>query len=138
MKRCLTFLLTAALLFMLAGCGDTEEAESASAPKQPLNSPEATGGNVISDPITNSNEESAYSDAVNAASQLMSYMADEGIAYIEDGTVFAVEKNGKTYCFKYNQGALDGVEGVPLGSEITPQSDDGMDWLPNVRVFAAP
>ena len=139
MKKCLIFLLTAVLLLMLVCCGEKEEPADTPAAKQPLNSPaQTTGGNIISDPVTNSNKESAYVDAVNAASQLMSYMAEEGVAYIEDGTVFAVEKNGKTSCCKYNPGSLDYAESVTLGNEITPKSDISSGWLPNVRVFATP
>lgn len=88
--------------------------------------------NPISGPISDSNYSSAFSDATSAVTMFMSYQAAEGVAAIDDGVIFVVEKGGSVFYFEYSGGELEVLDLPVTGEDITPTQDG---WLTNVSVY---
>ena len=123
------------VLFAFSACAD-EKKEQNETEKEAIAVPDGNqdkkDNNPISGPISNSNYESAFTDATNAVTLFLSYQIEEGVAYIDNGTVFEVDKNGVKFAFLYENGELVYDEDPIYGADVTPTDET---WLVNVKVY---
>ena len=134
MKQLLCIALIFLIIFTFLGCAPVENDVPDTFPLE-TNTPSPRPNedkNPISGPISNSNYSSAFSDATSAVTMFMSYQAAEGVAAIDDGVIFVVEKGGSVFYFEYSSGELEVLDAPVTGEDITPTQDG---WLSNVSVY---